>query len=419
MKFVHAADIHLDSPLRGLERYEGAPVEEIRGATRQALENLIQLCLSEEVDFLLIAGDVYDGDWKDYNTGLFLISQLARLTRQGIRVALVRGNHDAASQLTRNLRFPEGVFDLSTHRPETRVFEDLGVAIHGRGYPRRDMNEDLTLTYPDPLAGLFNIGLLHTAVDGRQGHDLYAPCSLAGLISRGYQYWALGHVHQREVLCRDPWILFSGNLQGRHIRETGPKGATLVTVEDGRVAAVEHRALDVVRWVLCEVDATEAGSGLEVVDRVAETLAGEAQAADGRVLAARIRVTGTSAAHSTLSGDPERWTNEIRGAVADLGSQVWVEKVLFHTRTPIDLEALLIHDDPVAGLLRSLRGLRGDPTGLDDLLSEFSDLRNRLPSEYRQLDDALDLDNPASLATLLEEVEQLLIPRLLEARDGP
>lgn len=419
MKFVHAADIHLDSPLRGLERYEGAPVEEIRGATRQALENLVQLCLDEKVDFLLIAGDVYDGDWKDYNTGLFLISQLARLTRQGIRVALVRGNHDAASQLTRNLRFPDGVFDLSTHRPETRVFEDLGVAIHGRGYPRRDMNEDLTLSYPDPLAGLFNIGLLHTAVDGRQGHDLYAPCSLAGLIARGYQYWALGHVHQREVLCRDPWILFSGNLQGRHIRETGPKGATLVTVEDGVVAAVEHRALDVVRWALCEVDATEAGSGLEVVDQVAETLACEAQAADGRVLAARIRVTGTSSAHRMLSADPERWTNEIRGAVADLGSQVWVEKVLFHTRTPIDLEALLIHDDPVAGLLRSLRGLRGDPQGLGDLLSEFSDLRNKLPSEYRQLDDALDLDNPTSLATLLEEIEQLLIPRLLEARDGP
>lgn len=419
MKFVHAADIHLDSPLRGLERYEGAPVEEIRGATRQALENLIQLCLSEEVDFLLIAGDVYDGDWKDYNTGLFLISQLARLTCNGIRVALVRGNHDAASQLTRNLRFPEGVFDLSTHRPETRVFEDLGVAIHGRGYPRRDMNEDLTIAYPDPLAGFFNIGLLHTAVDGRQGHDLYAPCSLEGLIAKGYQYWALGHVHQREVLCQDPWIVFSGNLQGRHVRETGPKGATLVTVDDGRVTAVEHRELDVVRWVVCEVDATEARTGLAVVDRVGETLAMEADAADGRVLAVRIRITGTSTAHRVLCGDPEHWTNEIRAAVADLGTQIWVEKVLCHTRTPIDLEALLTHDDPVADLLRTLRGLRDDPDGLGDFLPEFSDLRNRLPAEYRQLDDALDLDDPTSLITLLEDVEQLLIPRLLETRDEP
>ena len=107
MKFLHAADIHLDSPMRGLERYEGAPVEEMRNATRAALKNMVRLCLDEQVDLVLISGDIYDREWKDFNTGLFFIAQVARLTREGIPVVLIRGNHDAASQISLRLRLPE------------------------------------------------------------------------------------------------------------------------------------------------------------------------------------------------------------------------------------------------------------------------------------------------------------------------
>ena len=123
MKLVHAADIHLDSPLRGLERYEGAPVDEIRGATRRAVANLVDLCLVEAASLLLIAGDLYDGYWRDYNTGLFFAKQMARLTREGVGVVWIRGNHDAASEITKSLRLPEGVIELGASRPETRVFE--------------------------------------------------------------------------------------------------------------------------------------------------------------------------------------------------------------------------------------------------------------------------------------------------------
>lgn len=419
MKFVHAADIHLDSPLSGLEHYEGAPVEGVRGATRGALRNLVELCLAEEVDFLLIAGDIYDGDWKDYNTGLFFVSQMARLAREGIGVGLIRGNHDAASQITKNLRLPEGVFELDTKDPETRIFENLGVAIHGRGYPKRDVTEDISAGYPDAARDLFNVGLLHTAIDGREGHDLYAPCSVEGLISKGYEYWALGHVHKREVLSKDPWIVFPGNLQCRHARETGPKGATLVSVEDGAVISVEHRELDVVRWVACDIDCGNAASGHEVVDLVQQGVAAQVEAASDRTLAVRVKIVGTSKAHKDLCRDPEHWINQIRSAVLDLGSEVSVEKILFHTRTPIDLDALLKHDDPVAGLLRSLRELRGDPERLKDLLKEFGDLKIKLPAEYRQLDHALDFGDPASLEPLLDDVEQLLVPRLLDAKEEP
>ena len=149
---------------------------------------------------------------------------------------------------------------LSASRPETVVYDDLGVAVHGQSFATRAVSEDLASRYPPPIAGALNVGLLHTALDGRPGHDPYAPTQLGVLTGKGYDYWALGHVHEREVLASDPWVVFPGNLQGRHARETGPKGATVIEVEDGRVRAVEHRVLDVVRWSQIHVDAEDARS---------------------------------------------------------------------------------------------------------------------------------------------------------------
>ena len=202
MKFLHAADVHLDSPLRGLERYDEAPAAEIRGATRRAFENLVELAITEAVGFVLLAGDLYDADWKDYNTGLFFARQMARLQEAGIQVLVIAGNHDAASQITRALRPPPNVHLFSTRAPETVVLDRLGVAVHGQGFATRAVTDDLTRAYPPARSDLFNIGLLHTSLDGRPGHEPYAPCTLEGLRSRGYQYWALGHVHQQEVVSR-------------------------------------------------------------------------------------------------------------------------------------------------------------------------------------------------------------------------
>lgn len=413
-KFVHAADIHLDSPLRGLDRYEGAPAERLRSATRRAFENLVRLCLDEEAAFLLIAGDLYDGDWPDYNTGLFFLSQVARLRAAGISVYMIRGNHDAKSKLTASLslRLPEGVFDLSTSRAETKTREDLGVAIHGRGYAKWNTTEDLSATYPAPLSGYFNIGLLHTCADGRADHDSYAPCKVDGLVAKGYEYWALGHVHAREVIRKEPWILFPGNLQGRNARETGPKGASLVTVDGGSVSLVEDRALDDVRWVRCDVDASAAASADDVVDLVRLSLQREADDAGDRTVGARVIVQGATEAHAALSHDAEKYRQEIRAAANDLG-RVWVEKIKVTTRARVGLDTLMDRDDPIGGLLRSLRSLRGDDAALAAHARRFEDLVRKLPAEYLQADDALRLTEPGTVRELLDEVEAFLLPELL------
>jgi len=416
MKFVHAADIHLDSPLRGLEQYEGAPVEEIRGATRRAFENLVELCLSESADLLVIAGDLYDGDWRDYNTGLFFIRQVTRLTREGVKVVWVRGNHDAASQITKKLSLPEGAFELDARKAQTLSFEDLGVAVHGQSYAKRDVTIDLAAGYPDPRLDLFNLGILHTALDGRPGHDAYAPGSVDRLVERGYDYWALGHVHQREIVCEDPWIVFPGNLQGRHARETGPKGATMVTVEDGSVASLEARELDVVRWSDCSVDVSEATSAHDVVDRVHEALEVEAERVGDRLLAARVQLHGRSPADSELRFDLERWRGEIRASAMDIGTSIWVEKIVFETQSDIDVDALMAGDDPVANLVRAVRGVADDDGALSEIIESLESLTSKLPAEYRRLPGAIDFGSRDGVIALLQGVEKNLLPRLLGIR---
>jgi DNA repair exonuclease SbcCD nuclease subunit len=243
IRFIHAADPHLDSPLQGLEAHEGAPVEVLRGATRRAFENLVNLAIEESVDFVVIAGDLYDGDWKDYSTGLFFRAQMVRLQSKGTPVYLIAGNHDAASVITKKLSLPENVHVFSTRTTESLEVAGHPVTIHGRGFPNRAVPENLAIEYPMTVPGRFNLGLLHTSLTGRPGHDTYAPCSVAELREKGYGYWALGHIHQPEVINKEPWIVFAGNCQGRHIKETGQRGCRLVTVSDSlQVAGVEWRS---------------------------------------------------------------------------------------------------------------------------------------------------------------------------------
>jgi DNA repair protein SbcD/Mre11 len=418
VKFLHAADIHLDSPLRGLERYEGAPVAEIRGATRRAFERLVDLAIEEEVAFVLLAGDLYDGDWKDYNTGLFFVSQMNRLREAEIRAFVIAGNHDAASQITRVLRPPDNVKVFSTKRPETVVLEDLGAALHGQGFASAAVTDDLAAGYPAAVPHLFNIGLLHTSLDGREGHASYSPCSVDGLRSRGYHYWALGHVHVREVVARDPWIVFPGNLQGRHARETGGKGATLVTVEGREVVRAEHRDLDVFRWTVCPVSLAGVTGGGEAIDRVQQALEAALDAADSRPLATRIRLEGACPIHDELAADPERWIAEIRGLASGFGEGLlWIEKVQMRTRRAGDLGALE-RDDALGGLLCTLRALETDEAGLAALAGSFADLERKLPPELFLETEAGRPTDPERLRACLDEARDLLLARLLAAPEA-
>lgn len=414
MKFIHAADIHLDSALHGLERYEGAPVEEIRSATRRAFDNLIDLAIDEEVAFVLLVGDLYDGDWKDYNTGLYFSERMGRLREVGTRVFMVAGNHDTASQITRHLRLPDNVTLFSSKNPEQVVLEDLNVAVYGQGFATRAVTDDISQAYPQGDPQLFNIGLLHTCLDGKPGHEPYAPCTVDGLRSKGYQYWALGHVHKREEVSRDPWIVFPGNTQGRHIRETGPKGCTLVTVDNGAISDVIHRDLDVLRWALCEVDVTASETVDDIYEQVREALQQALDSTEGRLLATRLVLHGTCAAHSHIHAEIEHWTQEYRALATGLGGAgIWLEKVSLKTQPSISVDSILARDDALGGLLRGIQDMELDDSALAELANEVSALRQKLPAEILSGEDRYDPTDPQQLKVVLEDIKELLVNRLI------
>jgi exonuclease SbcD len=382
-KFIHAADIHLDSPLRGLSAYEGAPVELLRGATRVAFRNLVDLAIREEVAFIVIAGDLYDGSWRDYQTGLFFVGEMARLRAAGISAVLLYGNHDAESEITSRLSLPDNVKVFRATRPQTFKFDNLKVALHGQSFRTPAVVDNLVPGYPEALPGWLNIGVLHTALEGNTEHATYAPCSIQELVAKGYEYWALGHVHEHSMVSQDPWIVFPGNLQGRHARELGPRGAILVTADDGHIVSVDRVFTDVLRWAHVTVDLSEAATLEQATDLVRQSLTHQIEnETDGRSLAVRVTLAGQTRLHGTLFEDEPRFAADVRALAIDAGGdRLWIEKVRIETSgLP---EANASQSDAIGELERLLAEVARDPALLASLQEQLSGMLNRLPSELR------------------------------------
>jgi DNA repair exonuclease SbcCD nuclease subunit len=418
-RFLHAADIHLDSPLRGLSQSSEEEAQEILTASRQALENLIQYAVEQSVDFVVIAGDLYDGDWKDLQTGLFFVAQMGRLAAAEIPAYVLHGNHDAASRISRDLPLPDNVFRFSATKAETFTVDGHAISLHGQSFPTPDVTDNLVPGYPNPVAGHFNIGVLHTALEGSALHANYAPCSVAELKSHGYDYWALGHVHEHKVCAEDPYIVYPGNLQGRHIREPGAKGACLVSVDDDGSVEIEHIAFDVARWALVSIDVSDLTRFSDVIERMGDQVReAVAQESGGRLLACRIELVGTSEIHAELKArNDDLRESALAQTLHDGTDRSWIEKVKVRTTPPEDAATLAEQEDALGELFRVLPEAVDDEEFKDELTGILHDLRAALPHEVKdQADDellraALDDD----LDTLIEGVRMELLSDLVRS----
>jgi DNA repair protein SbcD/Mre11 len=407
MRFLHAADIHLDSPLAGLRQRGGARGDEFADATRRAFQNLIQFAIDQKVDLLLIAGDNYDGRHRHYGSVLFFAHEMERLRRAGVRVVMIRGNHDAENQM--ELRMPPDIRLLSSAGPESIQFDDLGIVVHGQSFPRRDVRTNLAAAYPDPVAGRVNIGLLHTAVDGfGGGHERYAPCAVTDLVAKGYDYWALGHVHERTEIERAPWIVYPGNLQARHINEAGVKGATLVTVVGGHVTDVQEVAFDVLRWYRLRIDVSRCATIDEVSTAIEGALIAAVDGADGRTLAARLEIIGRTPVHRTLKADIARLDAEVARA-AEAAGDIWVEQVELATEHPFAERPADV--DALAGLLREVDTFRTNAASREAL----RDIVGALPGKLQtQLQREIGLANISdeTLDQIIDDAKDILLGKL-------
>lgn len=427
-KFLHAADLHLDSPLRNLDRYDGAPVEAFRTATRRAFDNLIELAVAEQVQFVLIAGDLYDGDCRDFNTPLHFRRRMEELGAHGIRTFIVQGNHDAENNMRKafRLRLPDNVHLFRTDRPETVTIDDLNVAIHGQGFAQRAVEKDISQQYPPPVSGWLNVGLLHTSCGHYEAHERYAPSTIPGLTNKGYQYWALGHIHKYLRLAgpeggrvgAGPWIVYPGNTQGRHIREEGSKGCVLATVDDDRID-VSRRTLDVLRWQTCEVDAGECDDAETVLAETQARIDALLEKAGDRPLAVRVEIAGASGAHRELTRYPDYWDRRIREATVDrFTDRVWIEKIRIGTRPLRDASPREVPDELLGELVAGIRDASPRFDAVEEIRDDFEQLRKLLPTDPRIDDEPFDLDDERTVASLLDDVNEFLIGRLTDSGDG-
>jgi DNA repair exonuclease SbcCD nuclease subunit len=399
VKIIHAADVHLDSPLQGLARYPGAPVDAIRQATGRALAALVDTCVIENAAILIIAGDLFDGAWRDYRTGLTFVKEMNRLRDVGTRVLVVRGNHDAESAIARTLDWPAHVTFFSASLPESVKFEELGVAVTGQSFATRAVIDDLSARYPPPVPGLLNFAVLHTSADGREGHATYAPCSVSNLRASGYDYWALGHVHAREVLSEAPWVVFPGNLQGRHARELGPKGATVVTIEGGAITQVLHRTLDVVRWEQLDVIVKEPSHD-HVLDATIDAVDAQRKAEPNALLALRVNFRVPAPLAPWFEAQRSILEAAVRTEIGRVRDNVWFEKMhLAVQASPQPAFASLVH-----GLIDA------DSQLVSTLRDELKPLLKKLPPA------AIDgLGDDVDMIRLLDEARALLAHRMNEA----
>ena len=349
-----------------------------RGATRRAFSNIVDLAIREGAAFVVIAGDLYDGTRKDQSTGQFAVAQLSRLSRAGIRTFIVFGNHDAESRVSRHLTLPDMAYRLDNRRCETILLDDLGVAVHGRSYKDAATTEDISTTYNSPTPGSFNVAILHTALDGHEGHMPYAPCSLDRLRASGHDYWALGHVHERSVRSEHPHVVYPGNSQGRHVRETGAKGAIVVRVRDGAVSEIEHHPCDEVRWARARFDGRDATDMGELLTGIGGALADAVRGIADRPTAVRLTVRSRGDLRGRILADPDWFDAEVRGQASILSGALWIESVRMEAPDDDEGAALL---PEIAELLASAAG---DPECGRALLASVAPLIDKFPGETHE-----------------------------------
>ena len=413
-RFIHTADLHLDSPLKSLALKDQEASDLVANATRQCFTKIIDLCIDEKVDALIIAGDLYDGELRSMKTAEFFSSEMRRLVGAGIRAFIIRGNHDAESRITKELQLPKGVYVFSS-RGDSITLEDKNIVLHGVSFSKPQAPESLLSSYPVKKKGHQNIGLLHTSLIGSTEHDTYAPCSLQDLLDMEYEYWALGHIHKRSVYSQTPnTVIMPGIPQGRHINEAGVKSVTLATIQSSGEIQVEERIASLVQFERLDIDLNGAEEWHEIIaasEAAFNKLIGQIETPNAII---RVTLSGTTPMAGRLHRDSDVVLSELREAARRIGS-VFIEQCGINCKvTPSEIGTA--NTDPVSELseLMAGQGINHDRIASDAKVL-LTKLQTKLPPELR--DEFEDPDGKL-LAEYLAQGADEILARLEVAGEG-
>ncbi len=413
-RFVHAADIHLDSPLRSLALRNPLLGELVGTATRRAFEATVDLCLEEKVDALILAGDLYDGEQTSMKTARFLATQLKKLQDAGVRTFVIRGNHDALSKITKELVLPDTAKIFGARAEAIEVTGADGgpaVTIHGISFAQPHAPDSLLPRYRPPVEGSVNIGLMHTSLGDTKPHSPYAPCKATDLQASGFRYWALGHIHARGVTEGACTIVMPGMPQGRDIGESGPKSVALVTVGDDASITVEERRTCVAQFERVQVDVGGVSEWRDLVRRIADELGRARDEVGAEHLIARVALRGTTPLAWRIRRDADLVRTQAEERAESL-ERTWIDKVELDVAVPGAA-------DHGAGALDDLRRLIRDEVtpsiaytlGMTAIIEELS---SQLPPECRHVLGSDEAGQKAVLAKLALDGSETVLARLEE-----
>jgi len=417
-RFIHTADVHLDSPLRSLALKDQGIAELVSNATRETFVRIVDLCISEEVDALLIAGDLFDGELHSMKTAAFFSKEMRRLTNAHIKAYLLRGNHDALSKLTRHLQLPDGVF-VFPGKPTSFELKENNAILHALSFAKPKVPDSLVPKYPAPVEGAINIGLLHTSLAGSGAHDTYSPCSLDDLETQGYDYWALGHIHKRQIVeMASSTIVMPGIPQGRHINEAGSKSVTLVDISDAHEVRTQEHFLAVAQFERLGVDLSGLSEWSEMIERVKSSIAVLQHRASAEQLITRIELTGKTQLAPRMHRDHDLLLEEMRQIASACGA-VHCEQISVQTKRP---EAATSPVGAAPDPLRELQQIALETTTRQPLMEhEFSQLlkklTGKLPAELRDNFDSEALMDPEALTQIFENGLETVLARMESSND--
>lgn len=415
IKFVHAADLHLGSSFCGLTAIDADVATLLSNATFKAFDNMVEFCIQQSVDFLLISGDIYDSADRRIYEQIKFRDNLTRLAEAGIPVFLAFGNHDPLPAWSAHLNWPDSVHIMGCDSPDLHDYDGKNgnrARIVGISHQSAQITANLASTFPPKETDWpFTIGMLHCNLGASPDHESYAPCSLSDLAATGYDYWALGHIHKPTIVKdQSPAIVYPGNSQGRHIRENGRRGACFVTVGQDQSPVIELIDTDVIRWIAHEVEIDDVSTEDELIRKLELELDEMRRQAGGRRLLCRITLQGRSLVHTSLVSD---------GVISDIlhyfreredgrDDFVFIERLADKTAPPIDRDQLALRESLCGDVVRLTDGLVAEPGelhGLKPVLAELFDT-----PQAKKFVGPITLEE---LTELISEAETYLLDRLV------